>query len=115
MGDFTIKNSASEKLLSVNIDSTLNFDCHANHLCNKANNRLRALARVTPYITLEKKKTAMDSFFNAQFSYCPLIWMLHSRKNNNKIKHLHEQCLRLIYSDKKSSYKNLLEKDNASM
>ena len=39
--------------------------------------------------------------------------MLDSRKNNNKIKHLHERCLRLIYSDKKSSYENLLEKDNS--
>ena len=29
--------------------------------------------------------------------------MLHSRKYNNKIKHLHELCLRLIYSDRKSS------------
>ena len=39
--------------------------------------------------------------------------MLHSHKNNNKIKHLHERYLRLIYSDKKSSYENLLEKDNS--
>ena len=35
IGDFTIKNSASEKLLGVDIDSKLNFDCHVNHLCNK--------------------------------------------------------------------------------
>ena len=55
----------------------------------------------------------MNSFFNAQFNYFPLIWMVHGRKNNNKIKHLHEQCLRLIYSDKKSSYENFLEKDNS--
>ena len=46
----------------------------------------------------------MNSFFNAQFNYCPLTWMLHSCKNNNKIKHLHERCPRLIY-------KNLSEKD----
>ena len=39
--------------------------------------------------------------------------MLHSRKNNNKIKYLHERYLRLIYSNKKSSYENLLEKDNS--
>ena len=39
--------------------------------------------------------------------------MLHSRENNNKIKYLHERCLRLIYSDKKPSYENLLEKDNS--
>ena len=31
IGDFSIKNSASEKLLGVNIDSKLNFDCHVNH------------------------------------------------------------------------------------
>ena len=64
-------------------------------------------------MTLEKKKIVMNSFFNAQFNYLPVIWMLHSRKNN-KINFLHERCLRLIYSDKKSSYEeNLLEKDNS--
>ena len=35
--------------------------------------------------------------------------MLHSRKDNNKTKHPHERCLRLIYSDKKLS----CEKDNS--
>ena len=39
--------------------------------------------------------------------------MLHSRENNHKIINLHERCLRLIYSEKKSSYGNLLEKDNS--
>ena len=113
IGDFTIKNSAIEKLLGVKINSKLNFDCHVNHLCNKANKKLSALARVTSYMTLEKKKIVMNSFFNAQFNYLPVIWMLHSRKNN-KINFLHERCLRLIYSDKKSSYEeNILEKDNS--
>ena len=37
--------------------------------------------------------------------------MLHSRSNNNKIKHLHERRLRLIYNDKQSSYEELLIKD----
>ena len=37
--------------------------------------------------------------------------MMHSRTNNSKNKHLHRRCLRLIYSDKKSSYEVLLEKD----
>ena len=99
-------------MIGVNIDSKLNFDCHINHLYNKANKELRKPARVAQYMTLEEKKTAMNSFFNAQFNYRPLIWMLHSRKNDSKIKHLHERFLRLIYSDKKSSYENLLEKDN---
>ena len=53
----------------------------------------------------------MNSFFNAQFNYCPLIWMLHSHSNSNKIKHLHERCLRLICNDKRLSYEELLLKD----
>ena len=26
--------------------------------------------------------------------------MLHSRSNNNEIKHLHERCFRIVYQDK---------------
>ena len=37
--------------------------------------------------------------------------MLHSPQHNNKIKHLHERCLRLIHNDKLSSYKKHIEKD----
>ena len=48
-------NCNCEKLLSVNIDSKLNFDCHVNHSCNKANKKLRVLFGVTPYMTLEIK------------------------------------------------------------
>ena len=36
--------------------------------------------------------------------------MFHSRSNNNKITHLHERYLRLIFSDESSSYEELLEK-----
>ena len=54
----------------------------------------------------------MNAFFNAQFNYCPLIWMRHSQ-NNDKIKHLRERCLRLIPDEKLSSYEELLEKDGS--
>ena len=54
----------------------------------------------------------MNSFFNSQFNFCSLIWMLHSRKKK-KVKRLHERYLRLIYSDKKSFNENLLEKDHS--
>ena len=34
-------------------------------------------------------------------------------QNNNKIKHFHERCLRLIHNDKLFSYEELLEKDGS--
>ena len=55
----------------------------------------------------------MNAFFNTKFIYCPLIWMLHSRQNNNKIKHLHERCLRFIHYDTLPSYEELPEKDGS--
>ena len=39
--------------------------------------------------------------------------MCHNRTNNNKINRLHERSLRLIYKDKKSSFKDLLGKSGS--
>ena len=61
--EFSIKNSGSEKLLGFSIDSKLNFDCLVNHLCSKGKKKLRVLARVKPYMTLEKQ-IVMNLFFN---------------------------------------------------
>ena len=54
-----------------------------------------------------QKKNLMNAFFNAQFNYCPLIWMLHSRQNNNKIKLIYERCLRLFHNNKLYWYEEL--------
>ena len=55
----------------------------------------------------------MNSFFNSQFSYCPLIWMFHSRIMNNQINRLHGRCMRLIYGDKMPSFEELLGQDKS--
>ena len=39
--------------------------------------------------------------------------MFHGRGKNKKINRLHERCLRIIYNDKKSTFIELLEKDNS--
>ena len=51
----------------------------------------------------------MNSFVKSQFSYCPLIMMLHSRKSNKKINDLHHRILRLVYQDTNSSFEQLLD------
>ena len=81
-------------MLGVKIDYKLNFHKYAKTLFSKANNklRLRALAVATPYMSVDKKKILMNSFFNAQFNYCQLERMLHSRRNDNIIRNLHERC-----------------------
>ena len=106
-----IKNGVYEKLLGIKVDTKLKFE-HLNGGISKASRKVNALTRVLPYMSLSKKKILMNSFFNSQFSYCPLICMFHSRIMNNKINRLHERCMRLIYEDKTSSFEELLEQDN---
>ena len=66
-----------------------------------------------PYMELGKIRMLMNAFFNSQFNYCSVIWVCHSRALNNKINILHERCLGIIYNDKTSTFKELLEKDNS--
>ena len=103
----------SQKLLGVVLDNKLKFDKHIENICQKANRKLNALARVTNYMELPKRRILMNALFKAQFNYCPIVWMFHSRSLNNKINRLHERCLRIIYNDKRSSFEELLVKDNS--
>ena len=75
---------------------------------------LVALDKCISY-TLRKilRKILMNAFFRSQFNYCPLIWMCYNRSLNHKINPLHERCLRIIYSDKKSKFDELLDKDES--
>ena len=57
-------------------------------------------------------KEKLRILMNAQFNYCLLIWMFHSRTLNNKINKLHERALRLVYKDYISSFENLINIDN---
>ena len=56
------KHKQWKKLLGVKIDSELLFDKHIKTICKKASNKLRALARFAPYITIEKKNVLLNSF-----------------------------------------------------
>ena len=113
IGDYTIDNSKWGELFGVKRDLNLNFNDHISDLCKKASRKISALARVTHFMGLSKRKLLMNAFFTSQFSYCPLIWMCHSRSNNRKINMLHERCLRIIYNDQQSSFTELLNKDNS--
>ena len=66
-------------------------------------------------MSLDKRKMLLRAFIESQFSYCPLIWMFHSRTLNNKINRLHEKPLRIVYGDYKSKFDELLEDSSFSI
>ena len=100
-----------EKLLCITIDSKLKFEKHIPGICNKAGKKIYVLSRITSYMSLNKRRLLMQTFVESQFNHCPLNWIFHSIRQNNKINDLHEKALRIVYSDYKTTFQELLDKD----
>ena len=113
IGPYNIETSEQQKLLGVLIDNKLTFDKHINNSCAKPSQKLNALCRVSSFMSTNNKRLVMKVFISSQFSYCPLIWMNHSRTLNNKINRIHERSLRVVYDNKAVTFQELLDKDKA--
>jgi len=113
LGKEIIYSNDSVDLLGITIDKYLNFTDHVSNLCNKGNQKLHALARISNYLSEGKLKIIMKTFVQSQFNYCPLVWMFHNRKLNQKINKLHERALRVVYKNDNSTFQELLDKDGS--
>ena len=112
ISNLKVTSESRVKLLSFHIDSTLNFDYHASQFCKKASKKLYALARIFKYVETSKCRVLVNSFKTAQFSYCPLIWMFHSRRMEHRINKIHGRALHLIFpSNSKLTFKEILDKN----
>ena len=103
----------SVKLLGIKIDNQLTFSQHVSGICKNVSLKLHALARISNFMDQDKLRLIMKAFIESQFSYCPLIWMFHSRTLNSRINNLHERALRLVYKDQISSFEQLLQRDKS--
>ena len=82
-------------------------------LCCKVSQKLSALSRMAKLLSFNKRKTLFKAFVESQFKYCPIVWMFHSRRTNNKINRLHERALRIVYDDDVSTFDQLLAMDKS--
>ena len=102
----------AQKLLGIMINRNLKFDEYIPTQCKKPGGKLKALATVCTYLSLERKRTLMKAFLESQFVYCPLMWMFCKRSSNTRINHLHERALRMVYNNNESTFEDLPKKDN---
>ena len=56
IGDLHINNSLSEQLLGITFDCKLKSNKHIEHICQKASQKITALARLAPYMGTTKKR-----------------------------------------------------------
>ena len=96
------------------IDRDLNFNEYVSFLRKKAGRNLSILSRASNYLmSFRQRRLLLKSFVEAQFWYCPLVWMFRGRETNRKINLIHERSLCIGYRDYNSSFKDLLKKDNS--
>ena len=101
---------SSIELLGIQIDDKLNFNLHTNNICRSAANQLNALIRLKQLLGFKEKRILINSYFMANFSYCPLVWMFSSVSSLKKIENLQKRALRFLYNDYEISYDELLLK-----
>ena len=111
IGNKTFSNSKYEKLLGVKLGHELNLNVSS--LCKRASQKLNALSRIASCMTFDQRRLILNSFIASHFSYCPIVWMFHSRKLNERIYHIHESALRIVYKDFNLPLQELFIEDNS--
>ena len=111
-GDQILKNTKQKKVLCVTLDNKLNFATHLSNITKNANKKFTALTRVQKYMTTDQKKLLFFSFIKSQFTYCPLKWMVRTKRSLHRINNIHELCLRLTQKNYISEFERLLENAN---
>ena len=112
LGNITIEPEYKVKLLGIDIDSKLNFNCHIHEICEKAARQINALKRQSKFLTFESRMAIFRSFIMSNVIYCSLVWHAYGVQNTRKLEKLQERALRFVYLDKVSSYDDLLTKAN---
>ena len=108
---------SSVELLGIQIDDKLNFNLYISNICRSAVNQLNALIRLKRFLGFKEKRILINSYFIANFNYCPLVWMFSSASSLKKIENLQQKrALSFLYNDYEISYEELLRKsDRATM
>ena len=102
INDVVQASSVADKLLGITLHS---------RICNKASQEIHVLSRIASHMSLNKRRLLMKTFVESQFNYCLLIWMFHSRRLSNKINNVLKKALRIVHSDYKSAFQELMNKD----
>ena len=110
-----LSSTFSERFFGIKIDNKLTLEEHVEKLFKKASQKVSAVARISSLMRFEQRKRIVKLFKTSHFSYYPLVWMFHGRFLNNRIDHIHERTLKIIYQDYNSSFKELLRKDKTKI
>ena len=90
IGDHIISRNNTLKILGITLDEKLNFNEHIRNICQTSSRQINALRRISKFLNQQCREKVYKSFINANFGYCPLVWMLCGKCNLRKIEKLQE-------------------------
>ena len=68
-----IKNSNNNKLLGINLNNRLDFDTHVSNICDRVIKKMHALARISQFMNILKRRMIMKAFIASEFGYFSLV------------------------------------------
>ena len=110
--DYEIKSKNSVILLGIEIDNKLTFEKHTQDLIRNAGGQLNFMISKKRFLNQEAKRVLIESYFIANFNYCPLVWIFCNKKLTNKQELIQKRALRFLYDDYESDYEYLLKLAN---
>ena len=87
------QNINNKKLWGINLNNSLGSDTYATNICNRVSKKLHALARISQFMNIHKRRMTMKAFIASEFGYCPLVWMFDNKKLSSRVNKLHERTL----------------------
>ena len=113
VANFTTPNSQSKNYCVSQLIVSSRLMCTLVIYVTKQVKKLHAITRISHFMDIKQRQIIMKAFIYSQFGYCSLVWMFHSRKMNNHINKIHETSLRIVFNDYRSTFRELLDKDNS--
>ena len=83
---------SSVELLGIQIDDKLNFNVDISNTCRPAANQLNVLIRPKRLLGPQEKRIPINSYFMANFNYCPLVRKPLSASSLKKIENLQKRA-----------------------
>ena len=83
------------------------------HCCLKRPPRIKCSLKNSILLGTYQRWLILNSLIKSHFSCCSKVWMFLSRKLNERINHIHERILRMVYKGFKLSFQELLIEVNS--
>ena len=65
------------------------------NICNRVSKKLHALARISQYMNIHKRRMTMKAFIASKCGYYPLVSTFYIKELNNQVNKVHERVLRI--------------------